>query len=117
MDTFERTIYQLIGKKIREARNIKELSQGTLSEIINLSRASISNIETGRQQPPIHVLFTISTALGVDISYILPTMTEIEQYNYKKDYKYFLEKENISSGTKDIISNLIREVHHDKSED
>jgi transcriptional regulator with XRE-family HTH domain len=43
---------------------------------VGLSRASIANIETGRQRIPLHHLYTLARALKVDVYALLPTLTD-----------------------------------------
>ncbi len=60
--------YSLIGKKIKELRNIAGLTQGELAEGI-CTQALISRIEKGAVDPSADVLYRISTRLGVDVNY------------------------------------------------
>ena len=41
-----------------------------------MSRASIANIETGRQRIPLHHLYRLAHALKVDVNALLPALTE-----------------------------------------
>jgi DNA-binding XRE family transcriptional regulator len=55
------------------------MSQQALADVLDLSRASIVNIEAGRQHPPVHVLWSIATHLGTDVPSLLPTREEMHQ--------------------------------------
>jgi transcriptional regulator with XRE-family HTH domain len=48
------------------------LNQAEIGTAIGLSRASIANIETGRQRIPIHHLYRLARALRVDVHTLLP---------------------------------------------
>jgi len=63
-------LYAEIGRRIREARG--EVTQERLASECGLSRTSITNIEAGAQQPPIHVLWRIADSLNVPICSLLP---------------------------------------------
>lgn len=68
--------YLDIGKRIRDIRNSKNVSQEELADSVNLKRTSITNIEKGRQKLLIHSLWDIAKALNVNITSLLPIMEE-----------------------------------------
>jgi len=69
---FYKPIAQAIRKKRSEAR--PKISQEILADKTGLSRAAIANIERGRQQILIHVLYKIAKALNVAPGDLLPTI-------------------------------------------
>lgn len=71
-DTFD----QLIGKKVREARKLKGLTQERLAEQLSLSRTSIANIERGKQKLSLYYLYVIANKLDVDASELLIPMSD-----------------------------------------
>ncbi|GAB3923500.1 helix-turn-helix domain-containing protein [Larkinella terrae] len=75
--THYQEIYQVVGSKISEIRREKKMSQLDLAAIVGLSRASIVNIEKGRQHPPLHLVWQLSDALDVDLFDLLPTKYEM----------------------------------------
>ena len=68
----EPLLYQQFGELVRRYRNRLSLSQVQLGTAIGLTRASIANIETGRQRIPLHHLFRIASALKIEIDVLLP---------------------------------------------
>lgn len=56
-----------IGKNIRKHRRIAKLNQQSLADRAELSRTTISDIETGKTQPIGHNLMSIARALGISI--------------------------------------------------
>ena len=42
-------LYSELGRKIRHVRESKQLTQGELAKRLGISRASVVNIEAGRQ--------------------------------------------------------------------
>jgi len=56
--------YEDFGERVRRARG--SMSQAALGALVGISRASISNIEAGRQHPPLHLLPRLARALGVE---------------------------------------------------
>lgn len=57
---------KLLGKRIKEIRKFKGLTQEQLSEMIDLETSSLSGIESGRFYPSLHVLEKIASALDVE---------------------------------------------------
>lgn len=60
-------VYRLVGQRIRAAREKRGLSQERLAERVNLTRASITNIEKGRQKLLLHTIYAFSEALSVSV--------------------------------------------------
>lgn len=60
-----------VGARIRQAREAKKLSQLHLAEILNVSPSYLSNIETGKQNMSIMVLYNLCNALEVTADWIL----------------------------------------------
>jgi transcriptional regulator with XRE-family HTH domain len=74
--------YENIGSKIRNARIKQGYSQDVLATQLGLTRSSIVNIEKGRQRPPVHTLFEISSILKITLSEILsPPISKKEEKN------------------------------------
>lgn len=69
-------LYQEVGRRVRARRKVKGLSQENLGAEVGISRASIVNLEKGRQRPPLHVLWEIAERLSVDPSELIPTRAE-----------------------------------------
>ncbi|OGA48892.1 MAG: hypothetical protein A3F74_27705 [Betaproteobacteria bacterium RIFCSPLOWO2_12_FULL_62_58] len=72
--TFVKRFYVEFGRSVRRQRERDDLglSQEALAKRVGLSRTSITNIEKGRQQIPLHALYTFADALGVDPTSLLP---------------------------------------------
>ena len=60
-----------LGINIKSERLRRDISQEKLAELTNISRNSISLIETGKINPTILKVIDIANVLGVD----LPTLT------------------------------------------
>lgn len=59
-------IYREVGRHIRRYRATVPRTQAQLAAEIGISRASLANIEAGRQQVLLHHLYAIADALGLD---------------------------------------------------
>lgn len=66
------SFYRELGRRIREAREEKHLTQEALATRVSLTRTSVTNIEKGRQQLLVHTLVQISAALNVTPEVLLP---------------------------------------------
>ena len=54
------------GKKLREIRLKKELSQGDVSRILKVHRSYISGLERGMRNPSLLTVQKIAKALGIN---------------------------------------------------
>ena len=64
-------ISKKFGKKVREIRLKKGLSQGDISKRLNLHRSYISGIERGVRNPSLKVIQKIAKALEIDINKLI----------------------------------------------
>lgn len=74
----EERLYQLVGAKIRAVREQQrpKVSQQALAGRLNMTRASIVNMEAGRQRAPLHVLWHTAQILGVSLRELIPSVDE-----------------------------------------
>ncbi len=73
-------LYRELGRKIRAARERSgQFSQEKLAKRLGISRASIVNIEAGRQHAPLHLLWEIAEILGTDLTLLIPRREELLQ--------------------------------------
>jgi transcriptional regulator with XRE-family HTH domain len=81
----ESSIYAALGELVREHREGQGMSQGALGKRIGLSRASIANIERGRQRIPLHHLYRMADALGVKAHTLLPNLDDLPSPNVERN--------------------------------
>jgi transcriptional regulator with XRE-family HTH domain len=77
VDADARLLYRIIGERLRERRLEANVTQAQLAEAAGVLRTSITNIEAGRQKPPLHLLYKMCMALDVEVSSIVPTNEEV----------------------------------------
>ena len=65
--------YEALGRAIRERRTAKRMTQRELAENVGLSRASVANIERGRQSVLVDHLIRFAAALEVRPTDLLPS--------------------------------------------
>lgn len=69
--------YRLVGERIAQARRRRQLTQEGLAPAVGLSRASVANVEKGRQAVAVHVLVKFSQVLGVPVAELIPSDLEV----------------------------------------
>ncbi len=113
MVDFNSTLYQILGDHIKKRRKEFSLNQTELAnKIEGVGRTSISNIEKGRQQPPLHVIYKICNVLDIDIHRILPTYSEVvEKLNLNSSdlLTSYLEDSDIGESTLEKIKELLKQ--------
>lgn len=57
-------LYRLLGQNVARLRNDSGRTQAEIAAQIGLTRASLANIETGRQKVLMHHVFRLANALG-----------------------------------------------------
>ncbi len=84
--------FKLIGKRIREARTKKGISQEELSEMLEVTVTYISRVERGATKPNLVRLSQISIALETPIEKLI-TGTNVKNNIYlKKEFQELLSK-------------------------
>lgn len=94
--------YTKIGANIKAARASRDMKQHVLADMLGLSRASIVNIEKGRQHVTIHTLWQISIHLNTDFQEFLKGIgrtngTKVETRRMKFDDSFKSDKEKAAA--------------------
>src|ERR1700720_1113824 len=66
-------LYEKLGRAIRSRREALKMTQSDLAKYLELSRASITNIELGKQSVLVDQLFRFAEALKTEPSNLLPS--------------------------------------------
>ena len=64
-------IKQLLGKRIKEIRKKRGLSQQKVAMDMNISREALSYYENGKRSPDISMLIALSDYFNVSIDYLI----------------------------------------------
>lgn len=75
----EAKLFALIGERIKRRRIARKQTQAWLAGRAGVLRTSVTNIETGRQKVPLHVLYALCNALEVDPLDVLPSLAEVQR--------------------------------------
>ena len=83
-----------VARNIRKYRVQRGLTQNTLAERLHVTRQSVSNWETGKNQPDLDMLEAIAAALTVEVAALFgggaPTQAEYRKYQRKKVIRVFI---------------------------
>lgn len=73
--------YAEVGRRIQKLRNDKKLSQAALGDLLRppVTRASIANIETGKQRILAHTLVQLAEVLETSLTDLVPPQTQTKQ--------------------------------------
>ena len=61
----------IVGKRIRELRNDKKLSQGELGKLLSVSQDTVSLWEQSKSLTSIEMILALSEIFGVSCDYLL----------------------------------------------
>jgi transcriptional regulator with XRE-family HTH domain len=100
----EETIYRAFGRAVSIRRRKLKLTQATLASRVGMSRASVANIESGRQSVLLHHVYGLAEALEIaKVSDLLPAKTSTrEDTNMIK-----LSDKDATAFEKILVGNLI----------
>lgn len=105
-------LYEITGLKIKNFRENLKISQTDLGEIVELTRSSIANIESGRQKVQIDTLYKIAQTLEVEIQDLLPKLVDLTSDNRDmfdmKNYDKELQEDEIDWLKKVILKGKIK---------
>ena len=105
--------YTIIGKRIRDARELSGYTQEQLAEFLDVSNAYISRIERGKTKINLDTLGKISNYLNIDPTYILSgTLANSENY-LRDEVSKVLDK--CSPTTVNLILEVIKVIAENQS--
>jgi transcriptional regulator with XRE-family HTH domain len=67
----KKTFGHRLGKRIRQVREVKKLTQEELADLAGYYRTYVGHIETGRHSPTVHTIWRFSKAMDVDLGDLL----------------------------------------------
>ena len=83
--------YTKLGKRIREARFRKHLTQNELAELINYSEKHVGNVETAKTKPSLEFVVKVANVLEVSLDDLLFDSLDNKEYLKRPEYKKLLE--------------------------
>jgi transcriptional regulator with XRE-family HTH domain len=83
--------FNLIGRRIKESRTHKHMSQAELAERVDMSVSYISHIETAKKQASLDSLVRIANVLGVTVDHMLNGNQSNDSTEYRTDLEQLVE--------------------------
>jgi len=108
--------YKEIADRIKTERLKKRITQEDLGEVLELSRASVINLEKGRHRPSIYQLILISRFLKVDYNRFIPVSSSKPKakknaIGMKKDLsKMINDQDTLNSSSRAKLLNFLSSV-------
>ncbi len=114
----ESLLYTQLGYRIKDLRESAQIKQGAFAQLFGLSRASIVNIEKGRQRPTILFLWQISKILNIEVGVIIQPLEIQVKHNTERlspEWKKAINKSaKDSPEAKRKITDFLKEVTSNK---
>ena len=107
-------LYQSLGHRIKTERLNRNLKQGQFAMQLKISRASLVNIEKGRQRAPLHLIYSLSSLLKVELSDLLPEVKDFPDSSLNKETIQNIKK--TSQGDPEMEDMLFQFVNSTKKE-
>ena len=104
--------YKLLGATIARRRNSARLTQAQLAERIGSARTSVTNLERGRQQMPLHQLLRIAEVLEADLKDLIPSRSEVHAQD-RISIAVGSDKSDVPPETARLIAKILNE--HDEA--
>lgn len=98
-------LYKQLGTIIKNRRRALGLTQELLANRLGISRASLANVETGRQRVLVHQLYRFAEQFGVSVATLLPDEAESSALQTLDD---LLFSENVSLSQRQQIAALLQ---------
>lgn len=90
-------IYRAFGQAVATRRKGLNLTQATLAARVGISRASIANIESGRQNVLLHHVYALAAAL--DFTKVGELLPPLPQRSIREELKMTLSNQALSRQT------------------
>ena len=103
--------YNHISNVIRELRQGLGFTQEAFAERLGMSRASIVNIEKGRQRPSIHHLYEISQLAKVDFNVFILEYDENKSTKLSSDIENTIDDALKGFGGEDLLKKYIEDLN------
>lgn len=101
----DQAVYKAFGRAIATRRKELDLTQAKLAARVGMSRASIANIESGRQNVLLHHVYSLASALEFSkVSDLLPTQPKPSR---QEDFDVILSDKSVTARGKAQITDLI----------
>jgi transcriptional regulator with XRE-family HTH domain len=105
--------YMNFGKKLRELREEKNLTQGRVAKAVGVHQHYVSSWETGKSKPAMDNIIALAKLFHVSTDYLLTDNVPregVEAINDFELYEYFKKTESLPPEKKQWIKGLVNSV-------
>ncbi len=103
--------YKKLGERIKSERIKRNISQEKLAEFIELTRASIINLEKGRHRPSIYQVIMIANFFELDYQILIPFETQKQAKSNNRDFAKEITNvvtdQQIDKSSKKVINSFL----------
>ncbi len=105
----------IVGQKVKEYRTFLGLSQAEFANKVDINRATLSQLEAGKQQFTLSLIYKLAQKLNVEITDFLPLVKHLEMES-SSDSDLITEKlqqHDVTESTKNSILQLLNKKTED----
>lgn len=103
---------EFVGRRIRDIREINNMTQSKFSERMHLTQQTLSRYETGKTPIPYETLADISSEFSIPISYFFGIDTEeISEEEFLLVEYYRKVDDRLKERVLDIVKTIAKEFH------
>lgn len=106
----------VIGKKLKQLRKQRGMTQEDVSERVDISRSTISNYEIGRRTPNLKDLSNLAAVFGVGLDYFGISPID-ESFDLISRAREVFESPNVSRETKNRLYREMMKLYLELEED
>lgn len=104
----EKILYIELGKRLKRLRLEAKMTQGQLADRVGVLRTSITNMESGKQKPPLSTLYSLCLELGVEIVELLPSKAEVIQEDESESIEIGGRIDTVPPKSAEVIRRLMQ---------
>lgn len=102
-------LLDIIGKRIRNTRKAKGISQERLAELANLHPTYISDVERGKVNASIYTYYCIATALEVELADVVRLPSGMVDVDFENDIgQVLIHAKNLDSDKRSLFISSVK---------
>jgi transcriptional regulator with XRE-family HTH domain len=96
-------LVKIVGKRIRDIRKEKKISQEKLAELASLTTSYISKVETGKVNASLFSYYQIAEALNMPLSTLVMTVNTAEKKTEAELAELFNQARNLDQKKRNVF--------------
>lgn len=110
--------YAEVSELIKSERLKLKISQEELSDLLNLTRASIINLEKGRHKPSIYQILQIAAYFKIDYTNLIPVKLDRKESRIIDDSivldNAVSDQDGLDKPTEDLIKKFLSDIKNEE---